>query len=230
MGYLWRGPYHFRRFSKIGPIPPVPPSGSPGLKARSVSRRASVCASRHVLCVGRAPAARRAVAHQARRENGTILPAAPAFFGPRRLPRRRDGSFRAELVVDAHALFTSGKRGYSTNKRKPLNNPSSFQRDLSVSARHLIFSRAANSVIGLSQDHVGRPITVRFIPAIPMRRIDLRRQRMLPSNVSAAGAIGPHGFAAHAWAVVGHAGCAPGRGCDLAALDPVCLRLSCDQR
>jgi hypothetical protein len=39
-----------------------------------------------------------------------------------------------------------------------------------------------------------------------------------------AAAVDPHRLAALAGAVVRHAGGAPGRSCDLAALDPVCLR------
>ena len=89
--------------------------------------------------------------------------------------------------------------------------------------------RAAYGVIGSSQNHVGRPIIVRFSPAVPMRRIGLRRQRALLSSVTAAGAVDPHGFAAHAGAVIDRASRAPRRGWDLVALAPGCLRLSCDQ-
>src|SRR6266436_9335467 len=46
------------------------------------------------------------------------------------------------------------------------------------------------------------------------------------SCVCLAVSIDPHRLAALARAVVRHAGGAPGPGCDLAALDPVCLRSS----
>src|SRR5882724_8863173 len=72
------------------------------------------------------------------------------------------------------------------------------------------------------------PHGIRLLVAYPVRRIDLRRQRILLSSVTATAAIDPHGLAAHAWAMVGHACGAPARGCDLAALDPMRLRLSCD--
>jgi hypothetical protein len=55
------------------------------------------------------------------------------------------------------------------------------------------------------------------------------RQRSLLSDVIANGVVDPHGFAAHAWALIGHACGAPGRGDDLVALDSVRLRLSCNQ-
>jgi hypothetical protein len=44
------------------------------------------------------------------------------------------------------------------------------------------------------------------------------------SRESIAAAVDPHRLAALAGVVVRHAGGAPGRSCDLAALDPVCLR------
>jgi hypothetical protein len=37
-----------------------------------------------------------------------------------------------------------------------------------------LVSSHAYSAIGLVQDHIGRPIIVRLIRAVPMRRIDLR--------------------------------------------------------
>jgi hypothetical protein len=62
----------------------------------------------------------------------------------------------------------------------------------------------------------------------PMWRIDLGRQSILLSSVTATGAIDPHGLAAYAWAMVAHAGGTPGRGRDLMALDPMRLCLRCD--
>jgi len=90
-----------------------------------------------------------------------------------------------------------------------------------------LVSSHAYSAIGLVQDHIGRPIIVRLIRAVPMRRIDLRWQRIL--LVTATGAVEPFGFAAQARAIVGHACGAPRRCCDLTALDPVRPRLSCDR-
>jgi len=63
---------------------------------------------------------------------------------------------------------------------------------------------------------------VRFIRAVPTRRIDLRRQCIL--LVTATGAV----FGAQARAMVGHACGAPRPGCDLTALDPIRPRLSRD--
>jgi hypothetical protein len=37
-----------------------------------------------------------------------------------------------------------------------------------------LVSSHAYSAIGFAQDHIGRPIIVRLIRAVPMRRIDLR--------------------------------------------------------
>jgi hypothetical protein len=81
-------------------------------------------------------------------------------------------------------------------------------------------------VIGLAQDHIRRPIIVRFIRAVPMRRIDPWRQCILLAT--ATGAVDTYGFAARARAMLGHACGAPGRGCDLTALDTIRSRLSRD--
>jgi hypothetical protein len=81
-------------------------------------------------------------------------------------------------------------------------------------------------VIGLAQDHIGRPIIMRFIRAVPARRIDLRRQCIL--LVTATGAADTYKFGAQARAMVGHACGAPRPGCDLTALDPICPGLSRD--
>src|ERR1700682_878028 len=53
------------------------------------------------------------------------------------------------------------------------------------------------------------------------KRISISRERV-------AAAIEPHVLAALTWAVVGHAGGAPRWSYDLAALNPVCLRLTAD--
>jgi hypothetical protein len=42
-------------------------------------------------------------------------------------------------------------------------------------------------------------------------------------------AMDPHGFAANAWSMIGHARGASARGCDLAAPDPMRLCLSCGE-
>jgi len=84
--------------------------------------------------------------------------------------------------------------------------------------------------IGSSQDHIRWPVIVRSIPAVPMRRMDLRRQSILPSTATATGSIDPHGLAALARALVGHAGGAPGWGCDLVAFCAMGFRLSSGQR
>src|SRR3979411_1797430 len=54
------------------------------------------------------------------------------------------------------------------------------------------------------------------------KRISISRERV-------AAAIEPHVLAALTWAVVGHAGGAPGWSYDLAALNPVCLRVIADR-
>src|SRR6266478_8297605 len=51
-----------------------------------------------------------------------------------------------------------------------------------------------------------------------------KSERILVSCKRAGAAIDPHGFVAFAWAVVGHAGGAPGRSGDLAALASMCSR------
>jgi len=51
-------------------------------------------------------------------------------------------------------------------------------------------------------------------------------ERIPVSRDFAAATINPHRLAALAWAVVRHAGSAPGRSCDLAANDHVWLRSS----
>jgi hypothetical protein len=51
-------------------------------------------------------------------------------------------------------------------------------------------------------------------------------ERISVSRKRVAAAIGPHVLAALAWAVVGHAGGAPGWSYDLTPLNPVCLRSS----
>jgi hypothetical protein len=51
-------------------------------------------------------------------------------------------------------------------------------------------------------------------------------ERIPVSRDLAAAAINPHRLAAFAWAVVRHAGSAPGRSCDLTALNHVCMRSS----
>ena len=53
-------------------------------------------------------------------------------------------------------------------------------------------------------------------------------ERISVSRERVAAAIGPDVLTALAWAVVGHAGLAPGWSYDLAALNPVCLRLAAD--
>jgi hypothetical protein len=53
-------------------------------------------------------------------------------------------------------------------------------------------------------------------------------KRVPISRDVAAATINPHRLAALTWAVVGHAGGAPGRSRDLAALNPVLLRLTAD--
>ena len=81
-------------------------------------------------------------------------------------------------------------------------------------------------MIGLAQDHIGRPIVVRFIRAAPTRRIDLRRQCIL--LVTATGAVDTYKLGAQARAMVSHSCGAPRPGCDLTALDPIRPRLSRD--
>jgi hypothetical protein len=51
-------------------------------------------------------------------------------------------------------------------------------------------------------------------------------ERASVSGLCIAASIDPHRFAALAGAVVRHAGGAPGRSCDLTALDPVDMRSS----
>jgi hypothetical protein len=94
------------------------------------------------------------------------------------------------------------------------------------SNRHLALSSRAYSVIGLAQDHIGRPIIVRFIRAVPTRRIDLRRQRILLAT--ATGAVDTCKLGAQARPMVGHACGAPRPGCNLTALDAIRPRLSRD--
>ena len=53
-------------------------------------------------------------------------------------------------------------------------------------------------------------------------------KRIPVSRDVAAVTINPHRLAALTWAVVGHAGGAPGWSYDLAALNLVCLRLTAD--
>jgi hypothetical protein len=55
-------------------------------------------------------------------------------------------------------------------------------------------------------------------------------ERMSVSRERVTAAIEPHGLAALAWAVIGHAGGAPGWSDDLAALNPECRRSSADLR
>jgi len=81
----------------------------------------------------------------------------------------------------------------------------------------------------LSQDHAGWPIIVRLVAAAPVRRTDLRRS-ILVSTATAPAAMDPHGLAALAWARVGHAGGAPGRGGERTALWAAGLRLGSGQR
>jgi hypothetical protein len=61
--------------------------------------------------------------------------------------------------------------------------------------------------------------------SVPDRRMS---KRIPVSRDVAAITINPHRLAALTWAVVGHAGGAPGWSYDLAALNPVCLRLTAD--
>jgi len=89
-----------------------------------------------------------------------------------------------------------------------------------------LVSSHAYSVTGLVQDHIGRPIIVRFIRAAPTRRIDLRRQCIV--LVAATGAVDTYKSGAQARAMVGHACGAPRPGCDLTALDPIRPRLCPD--
>ena len=89
-----------------------------------------------------------------------------------------------------------------------------------------LVSSHAYSVTGLVQDHIGRPIIVRFIRAVPTRCIDLRRQCIV--LVTATGAVDTYKSGAQARAMVGHACGAPRPGCDLTALDPIRPRLCPD--
>ena len=57
---------------------------------------------------------------------------------------------------------------------------------------------------------------------------DCMSKRIPVSRDVAAATINPHRLTALTWAVVGHAGGAPGWSYDLAALNPVCLRLTAD--
>ena len=103
--------------------------------------------------------------------------------------------------------------------------------DRSHSCRNLDCDRPAGHV-GLLPSRALQRIAARHSRAGPVLGFHIHHRvllsdlskRILVSRERAAAAIDPHGLAALARAVVGHAGGAPGRSRDLAALASGCLR------
>jgi hypothetical protein len=66
-------------------------------------------------------------------------------------------------------------------------------------------------------DHASASAT---LPALRPTRTKMARSERIPVSPDVAAAtVNPHRLAAFAWTVIGHAGSAPWRSCDLAALD-----------